>query len=151
APSSLPIGAEHLIDRPTRASDYLGDRRSSVALLVQVDDLGVVERHEPALVNAPGLGGFNAGALALSDEADLHLGNHPKHCQHHLADRALGRDLRFEHPKMRALALKLMNQVQHITRAAAKPVELDYDQSVTRADEIQNDRQFRAAVTRAAR
>jgi hypothetical protein len=99
----------------------------AVALLVQVNNLDVIERNGPALVNAPGLGGLDARALALADKSDLHLGDHAQHGQDHLAYWALGRDLRLEHPEMRSLAFKLMDQVQNIGCAAAKSVELDYN------------------------
>jgi hypothetical protein len=131
SPLSLVINAEHLIDGTPKASDGLGDRGSSVALLVQVEDIVVVERHRPALVDASGLSGFGPGPLQPSPG--------PSGSSYRPGPWS---NLRFEYPEMRSLALQLVNKVEDIACAAAESIELDDDQCVTGTDEVQDGGQF---------
>src|SRR5262245_10623103 len=113
---------------------------------MQVHDLGVVECDWSSLVDASGLGSFDTSALTLPDEADFHLGHHPKDCQDHLANRSLCRDFGFQNSEVRSLAFKLMDEIEDVACAAAKAVEFDHDQRVTRTDEVQNGGQFRPTI-----
>jgi len=50
-------------------------------------------------VNPLRLCGIDAGALPITDEAELHLGDHARHSQYHAARRTTGIDGRLEHPE----------------------------------------------------
>jgi hypothetical protein len=111
------------------ASHGLGDRRGAIALLVQVNDLGVVERNGPALVNSLGLCSLDPCPLALADEPDLHLGDHSQHRQDHLAHRALRRDFWLEHSEMCALAGLPDTQSRYLPRTRPPAVKAECDSS----------------------
>lgn len=60
------------------APESFRDGRGALALPVEVDDLGVIQRDRTAFVNPFGLRCLYAEPLAFFDEAKLHLGDHIK-------------------------------------------------------------------------
>jgi hypothetical protein len=74
-----PRGLERLIDVSSLAPDGLGDLSSGHSFLTQRHDACAVESDRATLVNALRLRGVDAGAMTITDEAKLHLGDHTQH------------------------------------------------------------------------
>src|SRR5262245_51276219 len=118
---------------------------------MQLNYLAMIECNRTTLVDAPGLGRLDTGALTLPNETDLHLGDHAEHRQDHLADRPLRRNRWFQHSEMRTLAFQLVDEVEDVTGAAAEAVKLVHDQGVSGPDEVDDVLQLGAAIARPAR
>src|SRR5262245_28321899 len=113
---------EHLVDSTATAIYRPGNSSGACPLPVQLDDLCMIQCDRAAFVDAACLSGVDADALAFPDEADLHFGDHAENREHHLPDRPLGRDGRLQHSKVSTLALKLVDEVQNVARAAPEAV-----------------------------
>src|SRR5262249_34856965 len=111
----------------------------------------MVQAHGPALVNASGLRGFDAYALALLDEAKLHFGDHTQHSEHHLAHRPLGVDGRFKHTQSGTLLIQFMDDIEHVAGGSAQTVQPRHHEDVPLTDKVQDALEFVAALTRTAR
>src|SRR5208282_4208184 len=71
-----PRRLQRLVDVSPLATDRPCDIRSPHTLSPQSDDLGTVEGDRPSLIDPLGLGGLDACALAILDEAKFHLRDH---------------------------------------------------------------------------
>ena len=99
-----------------------------------------------AAIDAPLLCGLDARLLALADEPALHLGDHAEHRHEDRARGVLRREGRLEHGQRRALRLELVHEVEDVAGRAAEPVELDDDELVAGADELDDRSQLVAAL-----
>ena len=121
-----------LVDVPPLAAHGPRDLRGSQTLFPQGDDLRVIEGDRPAFVDALGLGGLDARALAVPDKPQLHLGHHAQHRQDHAAHRPACVDCGLKDPEVRSLLFQFVHEVEDVAGGAPQPVELDDDQRVAR-------------------
>src|SRR5580700_3417221 len=72
-----PCGLERFVDISPFAPDGLCDLGGTHPFLAQRHDARAIERGRAAFVNALRLCGVDASTLPITDEAKLHLRNHP--------------------------------------------------------------------------
>src|ERR1700722_15483937 len=111
-----PCGLERLVDVSPFAPDGFSDLSGAHSFLAQGDNARAVESDGPALVNPLRLCCVDASALAVANEAELHLATHPQDGQDHPAHRPAGVDGRLQHPQARSFFLQLVNEIEDVPR-----------------------------------
>jgi hypothetical protein len=78
-----------------------------------------VESNGTTLVNPLRFRGVDTGALPITDEAKLHLGDHSQDGQNHAAHRPTSVDGRLEHPEACSLLFQSVHEIENIPRVPA--------------------------------
>ena len=81
--------------------------------------------------------GFKPGAGAFLDESALELGERAEELQLEASHRARGVDRLGQRPHRDPAAVELEHELDQVAEAASEPVELPYDQRVTRSEAVQ--------------
>jgi hypothetical protein len=82
-------------------------------------DACAVERDKATLVNPLRFRCVYAGALPVTDEAKLHLGDHAQHSEAHAAHRPAGIDCWLQHPKARSFFFQFVHEIENVPRVPA--------------------------------
>jgi hypothetical protein len=78
-----------------------------------------IEGDRAAVVNAFRFCGVDAGALPITDKAELHLCDYTQHDQDHAAHRIAGIDRRLQNPEACAFLFQFVHEVKNVPRFSA--------------------------------
>src|ERR1700722_2714590 len=101
---------------PSLASDSLGDLSGAHSFLAQRHDACAIERGRAALTNPLRLCGVDTRALPITDEAELHHGDHAQHSEDHAAHWPSSIDGRLQNPEACTFLFRFVHEVENVAR-----------------------------------